>query len=281
MKQKTIFSFLVVAFILQGLTVDLSAQKSILLRYNLIEGDKFNYNMDLDQDIVFETNGQTMALDQIMTFEMTQNVLKVTADSIKLSGKISRVKMTQGILGMKIEYDSDDPSTSQNPMTAKIAEELGKTIDKPFTMNMDYRGNMGEMDLSKVTSNDDFAKNLNSGSQYIVYPEKKVSIGESWSTEIIPFEESDMIFSAKYTLLAISGKTATIAIDAKISANNLQDADVRIDGTQKGEIKVDIKTGWVIESKIDQELELDIEQNGMKFPATVSGSIITTSKKAN
>ena len=87
--------------------------------------------------------------------------------------------------------------------------------------------------------------------------------------------------SAKYTLVKLTGSQATLQLDGIITANKMEDvnADLNLSGLQKGEIIVDVKTGWLIESKVEQELKMDIEQDGVKFPATISGLITTTSKK--
>lgn len=272
---------LATAFFMPLFIFTLHAQKSVELKYNLNQGDEYNYVIELDQDVVFEANGQPMALDQQMTFTMIQKIAEVGSDSIKLDGQIKRVEMTQSIFGMQITYDSDDPSSAQNPMTAKLGQEFTKVLNKSFYMAMDHQGNVGNMDLSGVTDNDDIANNLNSGSQFASYPEGKISIGQSWEKDINPVEESDMQFHAKYTLLKLSGKQVTLGIEGTITANKLNDADLKMNGTMKGEMIVDVKTGWLIESTVDQELELDIEQNGMKFPATISGTTVTTSSKIN
>jgi hypothetical protein len=54
---------------------------------------------------------------------------------------------------------------------------------------------------------------------------------------------------------------------------------MKMNGTMTGEMRVDVNTGWLIESVLNQEIELDIEQNGQKFPATISGTVTTTSEK--
>jgi len=269
------------AFLIQLVALTSFAQKSVELKYNLTEGDVYNYVMDLDQDIVFETNGQTMALDMFMTFEMTQKVAEVTADSIKLEGQINRVKSKQAIFGMEVNYDSDDPSSAQNPMTAKMGEEFAKILNKSFYMMMDVQGNLGTMDLSNVSSNEELANNINSGSQFAIYPKGKISVGDSWEEDINPVETSDMKFHATYTLLKVSGKEATLGVSGVITANTMEDMEMKMDGTMKGEMVVDVKTGWLIKSTMDQEIEMDIEQNGMKFPATINGTTVTTSTKAN
>ncbi len=163
-------------------------------------------------------------------------------------------------------------------MTAKMGEEFAKILNKSYFMTMDKKGNMGSMDLRGITDNEDIANNLNSGSQYASYPAGKVSVGESWDKEIVPSEESDMMFTLTYTLLKVSGKEATLGLDGKISANKFNDEDLKMDGTMTGEMIVDVKTGWLIKSTMDQEIEMEIEQNGMKFPATISGTTITTSE---
>jgi hypothetical protein len=281
MTKNKIITFFTLAFLLQLVAINSFAQKSVELKYNLTEGDVYNYVMELDQDIVFETNGQTMALDMLLNFEMTQKVAVVTADSIKLEGQIKRVKSKQAIFGMEISYDSDDPTSAQNPMTAKMGEEFAKVLNKSFFMMMDHQGKLGNMDLSGVSDNDELANNINSGSQFAVYPKGKISVGDSWEEDINPVETSDMKFHATYTLLKVSGKEATLGVEGIITANEMEDMEIKLDGTMKGEMVVDVKTGWLIKSTMNQELEMDLEQNGMKFPATTSGTIVTTSTKAN
>lgn len=273
------FNFLTVAFLLPAFLFTLQAQKSVELKYSVKNGDQYQYTIDLDQDIIFEANGQQMALDQLMTMKMLMNVKETTSDSIFLENQFKSAKMSQGIFGMTVTYDSEEPSSAQNPMAVKIGEEFAKMIDKMFYITMDHKGNVGTMNLTNLTNNDDIANNMNSGAQFAVYPEGKVSVGDSWETDIFASDNSDMKFHAKYTLMKVSGKQATIDIDGTITPNTMEDVDLKMSGTQKGEMVVDVKTGWLIESVINQDIELDIEQNGQRFPATITGSIKTVSTK--
>ena len=257
------------------------AQKKIELKYNLNKGDSFSYDINMDNDISFEANGQTMTMDQSMTFELDQNISDVTADSIKLSGQITRVKMTQSIFGMQITYDSDDPSSTENPMAAKLGQELAKVLNKPFKMSMDHKGHLGDMEFSGIEGNDDIANNINSGSQYATYPDGKIAVGDSWESDIKPVSNSEMKYHVVYTLLKVSGKHAILGINGTITSNEVNGQEMRLDGTMKGEMTIDTKTGWLVKSTIDQEMEIDIEQNGVKFPATISGTIVTNSVKIN
>ncbi len=186
MKKQSLISFLTAIFLIALFSNAINAQKSVDLKYVLNQGDEYNYVIDIDQDVVFETNGQTMALDVLITFQNSTLVDVVTPDSVTLESTINRVKMTQGIFGMTVTYDSDDPATAQNPMAAKIAESMGMVIGKSYTQVMDIRGNVIRMDMGNLTENDDLADNLNSGAQYGVYPDHAVKVGDSWETDIAP-----------------------------------------------------------------------------------------------
>lgn len=263
-----------------SLPYSMNAQKNATLRYNLAQGDKYSYEIKMDQDIVFQASGQTMTLDQVMEFYMTSTVTKVT-DSITVESEINRVVMNQKIFGMEMKYDSDIPTSEQNPMAAKIAETMGTLINKSYSMVMDNMGNIGKVDVSQITDNEDLANNLGSGANFAVYPENAVAVGDSWEKDIEPLKTSDMKFHAKYTVLKLSGSEAVLQLDGTITANKMQDveADMNLNGEQKGEVTIDLKTGWLIKSEIEQNLKLDIEQDGVKFPATINGLITAKSGK--
>lgn len=254
------------------------AQKSVELKYDLSQGDKYEYKLEIDQDIVFDAGGQTMALDQLMNFRMTSNIDEKNGDEYRISTTVDAIKMTQSIFGMQITYDSEDPNSMQNPMAAKIGEEMNNIIGSDYTMTMDERGHVTDVDASDV-SNDELINNISSGSNFAIYKEGSVSIGETWGGDVTPLDNSDMKVSMQYTLLKLSGKEATLGLNGTIKANNIDDQEMKMNGTMTGEMKVDVNTGWMIESVLNQEIELDIEQNGQKFPATISGTVTTTSEK--
>lgn len=271
---------LLTMLLLAGFSFQMNAQKSVQLKYNLTQGDKYSYEMKMDQDIIFQASGQTMTLDQVMEFYMTSTIAKVS-DSITVGSEINRVVMNQKIFGMEMKYDSDVPAADQNPMAAKIAEAMSGLINKSYSMVMDNLGNVGKVDVSQITDNEDLANNLGSGANFAVYPEKPVSVGDSWEKDIEPIKTSDMKFHAKYTVLKLSSSEAVLQLEGTITANKMDevDADMNLSGEQKGEITIDVKTGWLIKSEVQQDLKLDIDQDGVKFPATISGLITTTSSK--
>ncbi|MEE4260149.1 MAG: DUF6263 family protein, partial [Bacteroidales bacterium] len=244
--------------LLPGLLMSLLAQKSVELKYDVDAGDKYEYKLEIDQDIVFDAGGQTMALDQLMNFRMTSNIDEKMGSEYKISTTVDAIKMTQSIFGMQITYDSEDPNSMQNPMAAKIGEEMNNIIGSDYSMTMDERGHVTEVDASDL-SNDEIINNISSGSNFAIYKEGSVSVGESWEGDVEPLENSDMKVQMRYTLLKVSGKEATLGLNGTISSNKIDDQEMKMNGTMTGEMRVDVNTGWLIESVLNQEIELDIE----------------------
>jgi len=268
----------IVIVLLPGLLMNILAQKSVTLKYDVKAGDKYEYKLEIDQDIVFDAGGQTMALDQLMNFRMTSNIDEKTGNEYIISTTVDAIKMTQSIFGMQITYDSEDPNSMQNPMAAKIGEEMNNIIGSDYTMTMDEKGHVTNVDASDV-SNDELINNISSGSNFAIYKEGSVSVGETWDGDVTPLDNSDMKVAMKYTLLKVSSKEALLGLNGTITANSIDDQEMKMNGTMTGEMTVDVNTGWLIESVLNQEIELDIEQNGQKFPATISGTVTTTSEK--
>ena len=253
------------------------AQKKISLNYNLTTGQSYDVTTEVAQEISFEANEQSMTLDQIIRTKSVSEVGIVENDQLTINTTMSAMRMEQSIFGMEIIYDSEDPATMENPMAQKIGEKLQELIGSTYATTLDKKGNVVKYDLGDFAKNEEMSDNISSGNSYIVFPENKVAAGDSWEADIKPMENSDMKVHSKYTLIKGSKKQAVIKVESTITANNAQGEEIKMSGSVIGEAIVDVKTGWTIESTMDMEMELELDQNGMKFPATVSGTIILTS----
>ncbi|MFK5855026.1 MAG: DUF6263 family protein, partial [Bacteroidota bacterium] len=209
MKSKIQLSLVIIAGLLFINISSAFAQKSVELKYDLKKGDNYSFVTDVDLDMSFEAMGTTMTMVSVLNIEMTSAINKVESNKIFMDFIIDRIKMNQKIFGMEINYDSDDSSTYNSGMGAKVGEEMNKVIGESIVMSMDNHGNIIDMDISGITSSD-ITNNLSSGNTFAVYPEGKVKVGDSWETDIEPLEDSEMKVHVKYTLLKISRKQATI-----------------------------------------------------------------------
>ena len=252
------------------------SQKQISLKYNLDKGDKYKYESESSQEISFVANDQTIVMDMIMGMYMTSIVDNVTDSIIDNTYVIDRIKLEQKIFGMEMKYDSDDSSTFSAGPGAQLAEEFGKMIGSSMSMRIDEYGNIKEMNLGNLIDNTDFTQDFKSGNYYAVYPDYKVKVGDSWEVEITPLEDSDMKVFTKYTLIKAKKKEAIISFTGKVTSNDIKGQGLKMDGETKGEMIINPKTGMLKSSKTDINMKMDIEQNGVKFPATVMGTTTLT-----
>ncbi len=254
------------------------AQKSIELKYNLNVGNKFNFVSNIDMDMTFDAAGTTMTMQSVMGIEMTSVVNKVDNNEIYQDFTFDKISMNQQVFGMEIKYDSDDTSTYSSGAGAKIGEEMNKIIGKSISLEMDNYGNIKDLDVSRVT-NTDITSNFTSGSTFAVYPQHKVKVNDSWETDIKPLKDGEMKVHVKYTLLKISRKTAIIGIEGTITANKVENQEINLNGTSEGRMTVDRKTGMLINSSIDLDMTMDINQGDTKIPATISSTSTTNVAK--
>lgn len=261
-----------ILFILPSFLGGLYAQKSIRLEYQLSTGQQYDYQIDIDQTIGFETNGQTMSLEQLMTFNTTAEVLYNSKDSINILTTIDKIQMNQKIFGMELMYNSDDTSTHVG-MGAQIAEAMNPLINSDYTTSIDSRGNIIHMDFGKLVDNNDVAGSLNTANNFCNYADHKVKVGESWEADLSAMEGSEHKVHAKYTVKSISEKEVVLDFEGQLTGNNQGGKTTNLSGTQIGEITVDKKTGWVLKSSIEQNIHMEVEKDGEKFPATISGTV--------
>jgi len=279
MKRTNKFLLIVAMMMLPGFIMTMYAQKSIELKYNLKKGSKYQSTMDMTQEVDMEVQGQTMVMNSEMNFEFDYTVTDVRADSFDLQTVITAMKMKQSVMGMDIIYDSKDTSTYNNPMVGtKISDEMNKLIGAAITTTNSVNGNVGKVDMGTLDKDNDMARNMKSSFSQATYPDHKVKVGDSWTNDITTTGMADMTMHMKYTLTKFNRKQAFINVEATIDS---PDATAKLKGTMSGEMTVDRKTGWVVHSTFDQDFDMQMEQQGMSFPATISGSYEINSKKVN
>ncbi len=277
MKKSNKFLMIMAFMMMPGFLLTTYAQKAIMLKYNLKNGDKYTSAMTMNQEIDMEVQGQSMVINQDMNFEFGYSVSDVTADSFNLHTNINAIKMDQSVMGMEIKYDSKDTSTFNNATVGtKISDQMNKLIDQEIISTTSVNGNVGTIDLGGLDSDNEVASNMKSSFSQAVYPDHKVKIGESWENDITTSGIAEMNMHLTYTLTKATRKQAFIDVKGTIAS---PDATAKLKGTISGEMTVDRKTGWVTHSTFDQDFELQMEQQGMSFPATISGTYEINSQK--
>ncbi len=277
---KNLKLFIALALILPIIPLQANAQKKVLLKYKVKQGEKFISHQTANQDMDMEAQGQTITMNQVITTDISTVIGDVTPKEIKITNMVERVTMKQTIFGQELNYDSSDPSTFASGRGKQIGDAMKKIIEKPYAITMDHLGNISSYNLSALLQGTDkIAGNIKSGNNYVIFPDHKVKVGDSWEADIKPMKTDNMKIHIKYTLKKLSGKKATIGLEGVITASKIAGQTIKLSGTQDGEVVVDTKTGWTMSTHLTQDVKMKMEKNGMEIPMNISSSITSTTEK--
>lgn len=286
---KKVFTMFMVAGFLSA-TAFIQAADAVDLKLNLKKGDVYRMRQTQEQTVSQTAFGQTQDNSQTMIYDQKIEVVDVLADGnmkIKASTESIKVKLTNP--QETVEFDSTNPTDQENPEFAGY-----KAIaNSEFLMTLDPKGNVVNVEgieammdsvmkeyenlpaeakggleesFKKMFSDENMKQML--GNVGAIYPDKSVSIGDTWSDEVsLDVAVMSMDLKNTYTLKEQKDGRAIIAVDSTISTKEPQVFNMGAmqmkhtinSGTQSGTVEVDETSGWIMRSQIDQNMTGTIE----------------------
>lgn len=251
---------------------------------NLEKGQQFQTEMTAKQQIETSMMGKTMNIDQtfLTAFQMDVEDINTSGNYI-IRTTYKRIRLEQSMGGMgglgNTLIDTEKPEENKGMAAAMTAPAMQQMIGKSFTSEMDKKGHTLSTDMSALTEGSDgqVVQQDNSLSNYSIgFPEKRVKVGDSWEEEKeLKIQNAVMKIKTKHTLKSIANDVAEIESTGTIEPVNTGE---KIKGTQTGTTKVNLKNGWSSESKITQELEMEVVQMGQSIPIKIKSEVTMTSK---
>lgn len=237
--------------------------------------------MDYDLNISMDVMGMAMEMDQNMEMGAKMTILANDGKEVTtgLTYEYVSIAMDNPMTG-NMEYDSREDNSGSligaeldaafsgviGKEVKVIRDKTGKTLGSEGLDELDMKQNQGGLDFSSVMG-------------MSAFPDKPVAIGESWS-QVIESPESPMKFDMEMTLKNVSGGKAYIDFDATVSSNenfaNADSVDISVSGTQTGTFIYELDGMWMLESLINQDLQMSVVQMGMTIPMDLKGKMILT-----
>ncbi len=248
------------------------AQKEIRLAYQLEQGQHFEMAITNNQTISMTMAGQTMMLQQQVEMTQTADVTEVSTDKkqMSLDFTYTAIRLKQNAMGMETVWDSRKPEQS-SPMGKQIGEALGKSLNNPIHIVIDPIGN--PIRLEKTSGSDKINLSGMETGMMVVFPENELKSGDSWQTKVQPDPSSDFTLESTYVIESISGRKANISFNGTISGTNMMGEKAIVSGTITGKSEVNLQTGWVLSSSVNQKLEMEMEQQGTRIPMQLNSFI--------
>lgn len=278
---KKIYTLLLASIIftsIQSQTIDLSFKLEKGKEYKHVTSTKSTVAQNMmaqEINMTMTVNGATSFLVKDITNDNYE--MDATYDELSMS-----IEMPQG----KQSYSSE-VSDENDPVSSLLNDIKGKTIEVVMSKNGKIKevrntealeqtikerfeqlpeGARGQLkaQVMEAFGNETIKRNMESVSG--IYPDKPVKKGDKWiintsidgDVKIKLSTEYELVdFTSEYAL--IKGNAVIEPLDSEVAS--MMPMDFEFSGSQISEIKVDINTGWIIEAKITQEIEGELEMN--------------------
>ena len=254
------------------------------LQWKLPVGKKMNIVMTQEMKNSQKVGDKSVNTDLSSTSYMTWKVTEVDDAGIAtIDSAIDRMTMSMKSPQGEFEIDSD----SEEEMTG-MAKILGETlvgmVGKPFGQTMDAQGKVLTVDFpaefkkaTMVLGKDAMEKLIKSGSP--VFPDKPISVGESWNQETktpMPNGLGEMRLVSTYTYAGpetVDGQQLeALDIDMQVEFLTPQDSTATINVTSQntnGKMYFDSVNGHTTWMKVNQEMEMDITMGEEKVTQSI------------
>ena len=231
-------------------SIAVSAQESVLLRLNYTKGDSYLMTVESKQGM-----GAQGGLN--MKMNMGVIVSEVSGDNVKTESKILSVALDMMQGGMAMSYDSNKKGEELDQMGQMLKSQFDPMMNSIIYNSYDKLGNITE---TKVEPSVPGMNQLTEGSGSVIYPNEKISVGSSWSSNK---DNQGMKTTTTYTVSQIKDGVVYLDITGNVSG-------AAASGSVKGSSEIEVSTG--LAKKIS--IEVAISNQGMDV--TINSNITMT-----
>jgi len=286
------------SFYLMSCFLSISAQ--IKLSFNPEKGVKYEYQMEVVQNMKQNAMGQEIPIETEMNGTYLMEIKNKTPQEIHAESTYQGFTFIVSSPMMKIKYDSKKPTENPSEMDKMFGKMFSTLIGKPFTVVFSPDGSvksvsgMGaiiESMLGAISSDGQVAAQMGGlmtqqfsdesmrkmfEQSFNFYPEKAVKVGDSWNTEItMPINNINFDIKTRNTLKEVSNNMATIEVTSDF---DMDMGEGKLPGTQTGTMIVDTTTGMPVTSDVSLNIKGSIKVQGMEIQMELVQKTKTTTK---
>ncbi|WP_397446126.1 DUF6263 family protein [Polaribacter sp. R77954] len=237
-----------VLLIITLIAVNLTAQQSVVLRYNYKKGDVYEIKMKMTQEM-----GDVMA--QTTNMVMSQKTVAINGDTIVNNTKIEKMSMDMLQGGQIISFDSSKKDDELDEMGKMMKTQMAPLLSVVMTSKL---SSLGDLLDTTIEPNIPQAQEMGKQNSSVVYPKEEVKVGSTWSTTK---QENGMTVKIDYTVKSISDTEVVLNIGGDVSGMGT--------GTVSGNMNIDKDSGVPVVSK----LEMNLNVQGQNLKIGVSSTI--------
>ncbi len=291
------------------------ASQKVALVLNLKTDSTYYLTTNATLSIIEDINGQQQIINTIISAKVAHKVTAIKDSVYEMEVQYKGIGMHMEMGGKKI-MDLSSDNVSGGDMSSKIVNSI---LNKPFLMTISKTGRVLEVkntatlfagmfdsfpqvtEAQKVQfksqmqqSFGDKAIKTNFQDAFAMFPNAKVGPNDKWSTN----SSIESIISIKtkttYTLMSITDAAFLIHGEALIKSDDNGDYKPyngmlmrfsNLTGNSTTELKLDSKTCWITEAKINKNIKGIVEikdspkiPGGLNFPISIIGDMTVSGK---
>ena len=177
-------------------------------------------------------------------------------------GKVKEIKGMEKMMEMAMSAAMPD-SVANDPSSKAMMEPVKEMLKKQFSDK-----SMSSM-MEQMTD---------------YFPEGDVAVGDKWEKVVNMSAIMPMKITSNYTVKDIKDGIAIIEVEAKVEPGEgeaIMGMKVTLNGTQKGTMEINVKSGIIVKSTMDQTIDGTVGMMGMSFPMKISGQTTIEAKEVN
>ncbi len=264
------------------------AADTVNLRLHPTKGQIQKLNTTIEQKVTNTINGTPQSVNQSIGLGYRFETLDVAADDIatvKVTFDTITFKQTSAV--DNIEYDSANPPAQIHPRAKGFAALAGQT----FIMNVAPSGKISQitgldamvdsilkkLDLPQTPAKPVIERSIrrefgedavrdNMEIMFALYPDKPVSVGQSWTRKISMSKGIPLTMENTFTLKEVTGDVALLALKGKLASNpdaapldlGSHKISYLLAGDLSGTMKVSKETGWILAAEMNEKFSGDM-----------------------
>lgn len=286
-----------------------------LLQLRLDEGRTYVLETTMDQTMTMGIRGQSMDMEQTQTMSYRYEVQEVAEDgTISLDYTMTRVqgKTSMPAMGQSMSYDTAD-TTSQG-QAAQMNHRMRAMTGHPVTARLSPNGSVQAVTgvealfdsltaaqedsmqvrlMRRMLGPEGVRQQLNLA--FNIYPDRPVTVGDTWSTQSSIRVGVPMQVEATYTLDSLASETAFLDTQMELKSGGEDEQmqmggmamDLDLNGSMDGTIRLDLPSGLPTESTMEVDVSGEGSVQGgqsaqgmsMQMDLESKGTVTTTIQK--
>ena len=294
-------------FFFVALSVNLAHAQQYTLALNLEKGNTYSVNINSTNHFIGEMDGRSMSMNSVMTGTMKFKVVKASATDYELEATYDTLHLTVKSPMGNMEFSSGNASGDGNSMGSPLDMMMGRHFNITILKNgavskIDYPDTAGFMNMMKNFPMAQGMKQMmmmgpmkksfsmesmkeNMEKLTAIFPNKKVSLNETWGSVVQPDSGSDNTIKTSYQLISYQSGIATIKghTESKATSNKKHNGYgfmmmmfpivYDLQGESESTIQINAATGWVKEATIKNELKGNVKMNDPNNKQAKSGPV--------